>query len=39
MYDDNTDLLSDSKEAIEWGEHLFDDVVKGSTKLDLKLFS
>jgi predicted transcriptional regulator len=39
MYDDSTDLWSDSKEAVEWGEHLFEDVVKGSTKIGLEMLS
>jgi predicted transcriptional regulator len=37
MYDDSMDLLSDSFEAIEWGEHLFEDAVKGSTRIGLDL--
>ena len=35
-YDYGVDLMSISKEAIEWGEHLFEDVVKRSRLMDLK---
>jgi predicted transcriptional regulator len=37
MYDDNMDLLSESVEAIEWGEHLFEYIAKGSTRIGLDL--
>jgi len=35
-YDYGIDLMSTSKEAIEWGEHLFEDVAKRSRLMDLK---
>ena len=35
-YDYGVDLMSTSSEAIEWGEHLFEDVVRRSTRVDLK---
>jgi predicted transcriptional regulator len=35
-YDYGIDLMSESKEAIEWGEHLFEDVANRSTLIDLK---
>lgn len=35
-YDYGIDLMSISKEAIEWGEHLFEDVTKRSRLMDLK---
>lgn len=35
-YDYGADLISLNQEAIEWGEHLFEDVTKRSTRMDLK---
>jgi predicted transcriptional regulator len=35
-YDYGVDLMSTSPEAIEWGEHLFEVVLKRSARLDLK---
>jgi predicted transcriptional regulator len=35
-YDYGADLISLNQEAIEWGEHLFEDVAKRSTRMDLK---
>ena len=35
-YDDSMDLLSTSLQAVEWGEHLFEDVLKNSTRLGLE---
>ena len=37
MYDDSTDLLSNSVEAIKWGENLFDDVARDSIRIGLEL--
>jgi predicted transcriptional regulator len=34
-YDDKMDLVSSSREAIEWGEQLFEEVLKSSDKLGL----
>lgn len=36
MYDDTMDLLSTSAQAIEWGEHLFEEVVKNSKRIGLE---
>jgi predicted transcriptional regulator len=36
-YDDSMDLVSDSIAAIKWGENLFEDVVKDSTRIRLDL--
>ena len=36
-YDYGVDLMSTSKEAIEWGGHLFEDIAKRSRLMDLKL--
>ena len=35
-YDYGADLISLNQEAIEWGEHLFEDVVKVSTRIGLE---
>ncbi len=35
-YDDGMDLLSDSPEAIDWGENLFEDIVKNSARVGLE---
>jgi predicted transcriptional regulator len=35
-YDYGVDLMSTSKEAVEWGEHLFEDVAKRSRLMDLE---
>jgi predicted transcriptional regulator len=35
-YDYDADLISLNQEAIEWGEHLFEDVVKVSTRVGLE---
>ena len=35
-YDYGVDLMATDKEAIEWGEHLFEDVVKVSTRIGLE---
>ncbi len=37
MYDDSMDLLSESSEAIEWGEQFFEEAAKGSTRIALDL--
>lgn len=37
-YDDSMDLVSHSKEAIEWGEQLFEETLKSSRKLTLKTY-
>jgi predicted transcriptional regulator len=34
-YDDSMDLRSTSIEAINWGERLFEDTVKGSQRIGL----
>jgi predicted transcriptional regulator len=34
-YDDTMDLRSDRIEAIKWGERLFEDAVKGSSRIGL----
>jgi predicted transcriptional regulator len=39
MYDDRMDLLSDSNESIEWGERLFEDVARHSTRVGLEYLS
>ena len=39
MYDDRMDLLSDSIESIEWGERLFEDVARRSTRVGLEFLS
>jgi predicted transcriptional regulator len=33
-YDDNMDLVSESAQAIEWGEHLFEDIVIDSKRIE-----
>ena len=38
-YDDSTDLVSNSRKAIDWGERLFLDAVKGSTRIGLDLLA
>ena len=35
-YDDSMDLLSSSAQAVEWGEQLFEDVVKSSKRIGLE---
>ena len=35
-YDDSMDLISFSKEAIEWGEQLFEETLKSSRKINLE---
>jgi predicted transcriptional regulator len=37
VYDDGTDLVSNSPAAVEWGERLFQDAVEHSTRIGLDL--